>query len=362
MIIREIALKNYRNYRELSFFPEPGVNILTGKNAQGKTNLLEAVFFCSTGKSHRRAKDPELIGFGTEEGDIRLRLEKEEIPHSIDVHLKKGAEKGIAVDGAPIRRVIDLFGTLRTVFFAPEDLAIIKSGPLERRTFMDVELCQIDRIYTHELIRYNRAVLQKNKLLKQLTEHPELAETLPVWNEQLAAHGCPVIRTRERFLEEISVLVREIHAGITGGTEEIALVYEPSRSAETFEQTLAENQWKERAAGMALYGPHRDDIRIEVNGIDVRHFGSQGQQRTAALSLKLAEIELIRKKTGTAPVLLLDDVLSELDEDRQKKLLAGIDGVQTFLTCTGAGSLPAQLAARGRVFEIENGTMKENSR
>lgn len=355
MNILSLELQNYRNYRELKMEFCPGVNLLYGDNAQGKTNALEAICLCATSKSYRGTKDRELIRFGEEETHIKVMVKKKGVPCRLDVHLKKNQTKGIAVNGVPIRRVAEMFGILHVVFFSPEDLSIIKDSPAERRKFMDMELCQLDRIYAHNLIHYNKVVVQRNKLLKELDEHPDLYDTLDIWDEQLAAYGIPLIQSRQAFLKDLNELVQEIHLSLSGGRELAELSYAPNVKAAELKTVLVRERGRDRKARTTLTGPHRDDLIFWVNGIDVRRFGSQGQQRTAALSLKLAEIEIVKRIIQDTPVLLLDDVLSELDRSRQKQLLQRISNIQTVITCTGLDDFVQHCFQIDRVFHVEDG-------
>ena len=355
MTVDELKIKDYRNYEEEEFSFSPGINLIVGDNAQGKTSILEALFYCAAGRSHRGSKDKELIRFEQEEAHIRLKLTRKEIDHVIDIHLKKTGRKGIAVDRQPLRKTVELFGTVNMVFFAPEDLYVIKSGPAERRAFLDEELCQLDVTYAHCLSQYNKALLQKSRLLKQIEEQPSLAETLEVWNEQLINYGVPVIQRRRQHVAELSEIIREKNAVLSDGKELLEAAYEPSAEAEAFGDKLAALKGRELASGLCLTGPHRDDVGLAINGADVRRFGSQGQQRTAALSLKLAEIDIIKRKTGDTPVLLLDDVLSELDTGRQKRLLAGIEDIQTVITTTGLDEETQKKFKTDKVFTIKDG-------
>lgn len=359
MIIRSLKLSNYRNYGDEWFEFLPGTNVLYGDNAQGKTNVIEAVFFCAAGKSYKSAKDKEIISFENEESHIELVCEKEKTTRSIDIHLRKSGKKSIAVDKIPIRKAVDLFGIVHAVIFSPEDLSIIKGAPAQRRNFMDVELCQLDSVYTYNLINYNKVLLQKNSLLKQLEDNPSLGDTLPEWNKKLVEFGRVIIEKRKVFTDELNENVSFIHKGITGGNENLKISYTPSVSAEDFEKTVLSMQAREKAAKMSLYGPHRDDLCFTVNGSNLRSYGSQGQQRSAVLSLKLAEIDFIKKKTGDTPILLLDDVLSELDSSRQKKLLAGIAGIQTIITCTGLEELLDNKFKIDKTFFINKGHVLE---
>lgn len=355
MKILSLELQNYRNYRELQLEFSPGINLLYGDNAQGKTNALEAICLCATSKSHRGTKDRELIRFGEEEAHIKVMVEKRGIPCRVDMHLKKNRAKGIAVNGVPLRRTAELFGILHVVFFAPEDLSIIKDSPAERRRFLDMELCQLDRIYAHNLISYNKVITQRNKLLKDLDDHPDLRDTLDIWDEQLASYGIPLIQSRKHFIRELDQLVKEIHLSLSGGREEAELSYAPNVEAEELRRVLARERVRDLKVRTSLTGPHRDDMIFTVNGVDVRHFGSQGQQRTAALSLKLAEIEIVKRVIKDTPILLLDDVLSELDGSRQKQLLHRISHIQTVITCTGLDDFVQHCFQIDKVFHVEDG-------
>ena len=358
MIIRSLELSNYRNYEYEKFDFAQGTNVLFGDNAQGKTNALESVFICACGKSYKGTKDKDIIGFDKKEAHIKLIIEKEGVPHRVDIHLKNGGRKGIAIDGVPIKRAVEIFGLLNVVIFAPENLAIIKSSPSERRCFIDIELCQLDKIYTHNLINYNKIIVQKNKLLKQLEDDPSLIDTLSIWNEQLVTYAEPVIKKRREFIEELGGIIAGIHSSITDGAEDLKIIYEPCCKEDELAGRLDRDKARELGAKTSLFGPHRDDIRFEINGIDVRTFGSQGQQRSAALSLKLSEIELVKRRINDTPILLLDDVLSELDEGRQKRLLREIEGIQTIITCTGLDEFKEHEFSIDKTFYIEKGSIK----
>ena len=304
-----------------------------------------------------------MIRFGQDEAHIRMFVKKDGISRKIDMHLKKTKPKGIAIDGIPIKRASELFGILNIVFFSPEDLNIIKSGPGERRRFMDLELCQLNKLYLSNLSSYNRVLNQRNKLLKDIAFQPSLKGTLDVWDEQLANYGVSIIESRKAFVEEMNSIIEEIHRNITGGKEKIRLFYEPSTQGDCFLGELSSGRDRDIRFKMTSIGPHRDDLCVKVNDIDIRKYGSQGQQRTTALAARLAEIDLIREETGELPVLLLDDVFSELDESRQKYLLESIDGLQAFVTCTGIEDSVRKYISRDNLFYVENGTIipqKEN--
>ncbi|MCI8832510.1 MAG: DNA replication/repair protein RecF [Lachnospiraceae bacterium] len=357
MIITSIELLNYRNYSELHMDLSKGTNILYGNNAQGKTNVLEAVYVCCTTKSHRGSKDKEIIRFQEEEAHIKLTLEKEGVPYRIDMHLKKNKAKGIAVNGIPIHKASELFGIANVVFFSPEDLNIIKNGPAERRRFIDLELCQLNKLYVHALVQYNKIVVQRNKLLKELAFRPDYESTLDVWDTQLISYGTQVMEYRKEFIDQLNEIIRDIHYKLSGKKERLVIVYEPNTKPENFETSLIKNRDQDIRQKTTLSGPHRDDISFFVNDIDIRKFGSQGQQRTAALSLKLAEIELVKKIARDYPVLLLDDVLSELDGERQNQLLLSIHHIQTMITCTGLDDFVNNRFPIDKIFKVIDGTV-----
>lgn len=357
MIIHSLELKDFRNYEQLRIDLDDGINIFHGDNAQGKTNILESVYVGCTSKSHKASKDRELIRFGCEESHIKLRLEKKEVPHRIDMHIKKNQSKGIALDGIPIRRASELFGIANLVMFSPEDLGIIKNSPSERRRFLDLELCQLNRIYTHFLISYNRLINQKNKLLKEIGAMQGLQEMLSVYNEQLIEYGSELIRARALFVKELNRTMQEVHSKITDGKETIEVRYEANTSEEQFAAQLKKYGEQELRQRMCLVGPHRDDLAFRINDVDIRRYGSQGQQRTAALSLKLSEIRLVEEMTKDRPVLLLDDVLSELDRSRQTMLLSAVGGIQTIITCTGLDDFVGHRFRIDRTFYVKDGTV-----
>lgn len=361
MFVESVELENYRNYKGLHMDFDPGTNVLYGDNAQGKTNVLEAVYLCATTKSHRSSKDKEMIRFAQDEAHIKMMIRKDGVPYRIDMHLKKNKTKGIAINGLPIRRASELFGIVNVVFFSPEDLNIIKNGPAERRRFVDLELCQLSRLYVHSLVQYNRTLIQRNRLLKEIAFKPELLDTLDIWDMQLASFGKEVIKSRREFAAQLNGLIRDIHSHLSGGREELFIRYEPNTEEEELESALKKSRETDLKQRTTMVGPHRDDLSFVVNGIDIRRFGSQGQQRTAALSLKLAEIELVKKIVKDYPILLLDDVLSELDSRRQEHLLSGIKHIQTIITCTGLDDLVTHSFHIDRVFQIVNGTVKEEN-
>ncbi len=317
MILRSLDLKDFRNYENLSVSFNDRTNIIYGQNAQGKTNILEAIYLSGVSKSHKGSRDAEMIRFGCQEGHIKTKIERQNSTQTVDIHLKKGKKKGIAINRIPIRVASELFGIIHLIFFSPEDLSIIKNSPKMRRSFMDLELCQLDRIYLSDLNRYNRILSQRSQLLKDMYFNPELKDTLSVWDEQLIHYGTRIMERRERFIEDLFPVIRELHFHISGEKEKLSVYYEPNTSIKEYRNKLFSSLEKDERLGQTTTGPHRDDIKFCIEDVDIRKYGSQGQQRTCALSLKLSEIHLVKKSVGDTPVLLLDDVLSELDRDRQ---------------------------------------------
>lgn len=359
MIVKRVELSNFRNYELLKLDLDKKTNILYGKNAQGKTNVLESIYVCSTTKSHRSNKDAELIKLDSDEAHIKLYIEKNNREQRIDIHLRRNKTKGIAINGIPIKKASELFGVFNIVIFSPEDLDIIKKGPAERRKFIDMELCQLDKIYVYNLTNYNKIVIQRNKLLKDINFRPELKQTLEVWDHQLAEYGSKIIERRQKFIKEINNIMKPIHRELTGGVEDINIVYNKNCEAEDLLKTLEENRERDIKYKSTSAGPHKDDILFFHEDKNIRIYGSQGQQRTVALSLKLAEIELVKKLINDLPVLLLDDVLSELDSDRQNHLLKSLDNIQTVITCTGLDEFIENRFKINKVFQVTEGNVEE---
>ncbi|MEG1847433.1 MAG: DNA replication/repair protein RecF [Lachnospiraceae bacterium] len=362
MIIKSLELENFRNYDFLKIEFNNGTNILYGNNAQGKTNILEAIYLSSTTKSHKSSKDREIVKFEHEEAHIRTYIEKDGVEDKIDMHLRKNRTKGIAINNQKINKAADLLGLLNIVLFSPEDLGIIKNGPTERRRFIDMELCQLDEFYLYNLNHYNKIVNQRNKLLKDLFMKPDLKDTLNIWDSQLVSFGSKIIERRQVFIEQLNEIIIDIHKKLSGGTEELILLYEPDITVEQFEEALRKNQERDIRLKQTSIGPHRDDFTFLINNIDIRKYGSQGQQRTAALSLKLSEIEIVKKITKEKPVLLLDDVLSELDSNRQNYLLNSIGDIQTIITCTGLDDFVNNRFEIDKIFQVNNGTISSENK
>ena len=358
MIVESLKLQNYRNYEYLNMNFDEKINIIYGDNAQGKTNILESMYVCATSKSHRGSKDREIIRFDNDESHIKVNVKKNDMNYRIDMHLKKNKPKGIAVNGIPIKRAVELFGILNIVFFSPEDLNIIKNGPSERRRFIDMELSQLDKIYLDCLINYNKVVNQRNSLLKEyaFSGREDIISSLDIWDMQLVKYGNDVIKSREKFVKEINDLVKSIHTKLSGDREQLEIIYEPCVKEQDFESELVRVRDRDLKFKCTNIGPHKDDMCFLINGMDVRKYGSQGQQRTA-LSLKLAEIELVKQIIHDTPVLFLDDVLSELDSRRQNFLLDSIGNIQTMITCTGLDEFINNRFSINKIFKVVNGTV-----
>ncbi|SEL63872.1 MULTISPECIES: DNA replication/repair protein RecF [unclassified Butyrivibrio] len=365
MIIKSLELTDFRNYENLKIEFSSGTNILYGDNAQGKTNILEAIFLAATTKSHKGSKDKEIISFGKEEGHIRTIIERDGASYRVDMHLRKSKSKAIAIDSQKIRKASDLVGRCNVVFFSPEDLSIIKDGPAERRRFMDMELCQLDQIYLENLAKYNKLITERNKVLKDMFEHPENSVLLDVQDKQLLEYGSVIIKSREKFIKDLCEIIDPIHNKLTGGREKLKIYYEPNVTASEYENKLASSRQKDIYLKQTTVGPHKDDFSFNVitenvpEEIDIRKYGSQGQQRTASLSLKLSEIEIVKKSKKENPVLLLDDVLSELDSNRQNYLLNTIGDIQTIITCTGLDEFVNNRFEIDKVFRVVNGSIPE---
>lgn len=358
MVIKSLVLSNFRNYEKLCIDFSDRINIICGNNAQGKTNILEAIYLCCTTKALRAGRERELIRFGEEEAHIRMYVGDDFISRKIDMHLKSNSHKGVAIDGIPVSKAAELYGMVNIISFSPDDLAMVKSGPAERRRFMDMELCQLDRSYMHSLSGYNKVLLQRNNLLKQIESNKELKGTLEVWDGQLAGYGKYLIEARERFIKELLEIAVRLHRDITGGEEQLDIKYVPNSSSQKLEENIFLNHDRDLVLQTTGVGPHRDDMMFFINGEDARKYGSQGQQRTVALSLKLAEIELVRRRAKKDPVLLLDDVLSELDRSRQTQLLDSISDIQTMITCTGLEEFVNNRVKYNRIYKVENGTVE----
>lgn len=384
MRLTHLSLHNFRNYVRLDLDLPSSVTLLVGDNAQGKTNLLEAVYYLATTRSPHASADRELVNW--------LAVEQEPLPYarlvgqvergasriSIEVTLTQQANNGsryrkqIRLNGVA-RRAMDLLGQLNVVLFLPEDIALVSGSPSLRRRYLDAALCQIDPVYCRSLSRYNQIVSQRNALLRDLRERGGDPAQLAFWNERLVEHGAYLVGRRWEALIALDELAHAVHVDLTAGDEMLHLCYVPSVEMEgpgdaeavagAFQEQLQSLRQREVAAGMTLVGPHRDEVRFLVNEVDAGVYGSRGQQRTAALSLKLAEVSLMRVETGEDPVLLLDDVLSELDEHRRRFLVHTLENgaEQAIITTTDLHTLPAPFLERCRLWRVEMGRLSEGN-
>jgi DNA replication and repair protein RecF len=370
MQLKSIELQGYRNYESLKLAIGSGVNIFIGPNAQGKTNLLEAIHVLALTKSHRTSKDKELIGWNASAARIRAELER--ILGAVTLELTISAQGKMAkLNGLEQRKLSGFVGSLNVVLFAPEDLDIVKGAPGVRRRFMDMEIGQVHPGYLYDLQQYQKVLQQRNNYLKSTDASRASDAMLDVWNEQLASFGVKMMQRRKTFIQKLQRWAEKIHAGITADSETLKVIYQPSFSSpeEVMDQDdsslfrqfmikLTQGKEQEFRRGTTMAGPHRDDLAFAINGKDVQAFGSQGQQRTAALSLKLAELELMREEIGEYPILLLDDVLSELDHMRQTQLIETFQSrVQTFITTTGLESVNMSRLKDAAVFHVRGGTL-----
>ena len=364
MRIDKLTLDGWRNYRRQTLDFDGSCNVIYGENAQGKTNLLEAMVYLSCGKSPRAHGDRELIGFDRQEASVTAQLLSRERAFTTDIQLFRGKRRKMTVNGVPAKTNAALSDVLHTVFFCPEDLFLIRAGAAERRRFMDLSLCQLRPRYAEALAEYGRLYEHKTRILRDSEEHPQLLQMLPEFNERLCRVGAVLIGYRARFCASLAEYARQAHFECSGEKEELTLLY---RTVKTVEDPFAPQEQicealrrhqeahlsAERASRLCLSGPHKDDVEVLINGRSARQYGSQGQVRTAALSLKLAEREIHKNAAGEYPVMLLDDVLSELDPRRQEYVLNRIRGGQVFITCCENDRLDTML--HGRVFHIRDG-------
>ena len=360
MIIKSIELNNFRNYEVVNIEFDKNINILYGDNAQGKTNLLEACYYSAISKSFKSSKDKEIIRFGQDYLNIKTIIDKNNREYAIDISINNN-KKVIKIDNVKMNKTSELLGLLNVILFSPEDLNIIKNGPSERRRFLDSEISQIDRIYLSDIINYNKVLNNRNKLLKEIVFDNSIKDTLDVWDMQLIDYGKKIIKRRREFIDELKYYVKDKHLKISGGKEELIINYEPNIDDIFFEDELINNREKDLKYTQTSVGPHRDDISFKIDGIDIRKFGSQGQKRCCALSLKLAEIDIVSNIIKDKPVLLLDDVLSELDSNRQKFLLESISDIQTIITCTGLDDFVNNRFDVNKVFNVVDGSIIVNN-
>ncbi len=377
MHIKHLSLTNFRNYIRLELDLPPRLTLIQGDNAQGKTNLLEAIYFLATTRPLHARMDSQLINWSAQRDEMPFArvvadIQRGDAPHRVEITLIKTPKpeagrlrKRIKVDGVE-RRALDLIGLVNVVIFSPQDLELISGPPQLRRHYLNATICQIDPRYCRALNRYNRILRQRNYLLRQLQERHGDPDQLAFWDEGLIEEGTYIIAQRQETLTELNELIHETHLRLTGGKERLNLVYQPSikftteqRIEEAFAEQLSQVRAKEIQRGLSLLGPHRDDVRFFADDVDMNVYASRGQRRTIALSLRLAEMGLMRSRTGEQPILLLDDVMSELDRDRRQHLMAAIgEEQQAIITTTDLDRFSPHFLARVRLLRVQEGKIE----
>lgn len=361
MFIKKIVLFNYRNYKNLNLSFGKNVNIFIGDNAQGKTNILEAIYYCAFAKSHRTSKDKELVNWNKEIAHLGLSISKQRLDKNIEINILKNGKKEIIVNSIKIKKIGELFGIFNVVMFSPEDLKIIKESPGIRRRFLDMEICQFDNKYYYNLVKYNKVLSERNIILKNRNLNIDM---LDVYDRQLASYGKYILEMRIRYIDKINFYGNKIHKDITMQKEDINFEYYSTIKnlddiENNFYELLVKNRKKDIEKGITSIGPHRDDFLVYINGIEIKSYGSQGQQRTAVLSMKFSSLRIIKDVTSEYPVLLLDDVLSELDFSRKKYILGSIKDIQTIITCTGISDINEYLDSDYKIYKVKDGEISD---
>ncbi|MGL5381552.1 DNA replication/repair protein RecF [Clostridium sp.] len=357
MYIKKLQMLNYRNYKMLDINLGKNVNVFMGDNAQGKTNILEAMHYCAFAKSHRTSKDRELIYWNSDNAYISVTVGRERLDKRIDISILKDGRKAIRINKVKVTKIGELFGNFNVVMFSPEDLKIIKDSPGIRRKFIDMELCQLNSRYYYNLVQYNKVLNERNMLLKNRDIDEEILE---IYDIQLVKYGYDIIIDRLNYMDKLNLYGKEIHNDISSGKEDIEFKYistirDLNNVEDNFYQLLKKNRKKDIEKRITSIGPHRDDFSVLINDVDTKSFGSQGQQRSAVLTIKFSSLKIIKELTGEYPVLLLDDVLSELDFSRKRYVLRTIREIQTVITCTGIEDLTDYLDERSKVFKVKDG-------
>lgn len=352
MEIKSLSISNFRNYKSADIEFGNNINMIIGKNGQGKTNLIEGIYMLSLGRSFRTNKDKEMVMFDTQNSYISSLVTSRDREYKIEIKMGKDVKKAIKINSIPIEKLSDLLGIINIVIFSPEDLKLVREGPKERRSFMDRELSQIRPSYYQILYTYQKTLLQRNNLLKKDKVDKGL---LDVYDLQLASSGWKIMQYRKEFIEKIGKVANRNHSRISGGKENLSVIYSPNakvldKSSSDLEIMMRNSRDEDLSRRTTTIGPHKDDLSIFINDMELRSFGSQGQKRSAAISLKLSEIELIYEEKGEYPVVLLDDIFSELDINRQRMLLENLDGIQTFVTTTEI----IDIERESKIYKIEN--------
>ena len=357
MFIKRLQMLNYRNYNVLDISLGPHVNVFMGDNAQGKTNILEGIYYCAFARSHRTSKDRELINWNSDNALLSVTVGRERLDKRIDISILKDGKKAIQINKIKIKKIGELFGNFNVVMFSPEDLKIIKDSPGVRRKFIDMELCQLNPKYYYNLVQYNKVLNERNSILRNRNINKDI---LDVYDMQLVEFGYNIIMDRLEYIEKLNKYSTKIHSDITSGKERIEFKYvstikDLENIRESFYSLLEKNRVRDCERGITSVGPHRDDFTVLINDIDTKSYGSQGQQRTADLTIKFSSLKIIKELTGEHPVLLLDDVLSELDFSRKRYILSTIGDIQTIITCTGIEDLYEYLDDKSKVFKVKDG-------
>lgn len=362
MYVKYLNLINFRNYKNMTIELCDGTNVFQGDNAQGKTNILESLYYSSIGKSHRTNKDKELIGWDNEEAYIGAYIVKDRLDKKINIKLFKDGKKAININSIKISKLQDLMGVLNVVMFSPEDLDIVKDSPSYRRRFLDIELCKLDKKYYYCLSSYKKVLNERNVILKRFSGNEDMID---VYDIRLAEFGSYIVSKRLEYIKKLNDFSKDIHNDITQGKEEIRFEYLMQlKSEENIKESLYElirvNRKKDIEKRVTSVGPHRDDFSILINNVDVKIYGSQGQQRTSVLTIKFASLRIIKDLIGEYPLLLLDDVLSELDSKRQEYILKSINGIQTLITCTGISDIKRHLKNNNmKIYNVDQGSLRE---
>lgn len=361
MHIKYLQLLNFRNFDRLDIELNKGTNVFVGDNAQGKTNILEAIYYCSLAKSHRTNRDKELINWNGTEAYIKLYVCKTRLDKKIEIKIFKEGKKGVNINSIKVQKMSELIGSFNVIMFSPEDLNIVKDSPSYRRKFLDIELCKLSRRYYHSLTQYKKVLNERNLAIKKWNTNIDIID---VYDKQLSEFGAIIIKDRINYLDKLNQKGKIIHSDITSKSEVIDIKYlTPIKDLDNIQENLymllSKNRKRDLETKTTSVGPHRDDFSIEINGVDARIFGSQGQQRTSVLTIKFGALAIIKELTGEYPVLLLDDVLSELDTKRQEYILNSIKEVQTLITCTGINNIKRYLNPDNKIFEVTSGILRE---
>lgn len=367
MNVKDIRLINFRNYDNIYLKFNPKINIFIGKNAQGKTNLLEAIYMCAYGKSFRTNRDREIINFSKDEAYIGSNMDINDYDKFLEIKMDRDKVKRIRINKNELKNYKELYSGLNVVIFSPDDLKIVKEGPNQRRDFMDIGISKVKPVYSYNISRYNKILFQRNNLLKSSKFKKDLVNLLDVFDMQISIIGTSIILERQKYVEQLSKIANQMHKDISSNYEELELKYttnvqileNKTQMERSYLKKLKDSFKRDSECGTTEIGPHKDDIYMTINNKEVRTYGSQGQQRTVILSLKLSEVELIKNERGIYPVLLLDDVFSELDEDRRNYLIKLFKDMQTFITVTDAIDLKSMVDFDKSIFYIENGNLNK---